>query len=398
MSTQNIIDANGIQIESLADIINDIINGTPLVPGLIQIYGPDINVDSNTPDGQWINIFALSKMDIELLCLQIYASFDPMQAVGVSLDALCQLNSSSLVRKGGIYTEVAVTVNVNGSINLSGIDTSSPFTISDNNGNLFYLLVSATLTNGNNTLNFQSQRIGFIQVLPNTLTIPVSIIAGVNTVNNPASPYQVGSNQETDSQLRIRRAQSTAIPSQGFNQSLYGGLRQIDGLDQAVVYENDTNVTNADSVPGHSIWVIVDGGSDIDVANTIYTYRNAGCGMYGSTTVAITQVDGTTFDIKFTRAIDENLFVNLTVTSLSGGSIDATALATALAAQYVLTIYQIADITSITALVHSINPDALVQSAGVCDSSGGSFADSLLPTLKNNIWVLLSSNINITVD
>ncbi len=397
MSTQNIIDANGIQIKSYSDIVTDIINGTSVVPGLIAIYGSDINVDSNTPDGQWINIFALAELDIEQLIVSAYNSFDPTQAVGVALDALCQLNSSSLLRKGGIYTEVAVTVNTTGAVSLSGQDSSSPYTISDANGNQFQLISSTTTSNGDNTLDFRAVQIGFLQILPNTLTVAVSVIAGVNTVNNPSSPYQVGSNQETDSQLRIRRAASTAIPSQGFNQSLYGGLNQIDGLTQAIVNENTTGSTNGDGVPGHSIWTIVNGGSDEDVADVIYTYRNAGCGMYGSTTVAVTQSDGTMFDIEFSRAIDQDLFLHITVTSLSGGSVDSTALKNALVAQYILGIYQVADITSITSLVHTINPDLVVTSCGVCASSGGSYVPDLLPTHKYNIWVLLSANIVVTV-
>ena len=389
-----IIDGNGISILTLTQIITNIINGTSTVPGLVAIYGPDINTDSNTPDGEWINIFALSNEDIQQLCVQIYNSFDPTQAIGVSLDALCQLNSSSLTRKGGIYTQVAVNVVCSASFNLNGLDTSSPFTISDANGNLFYLITSTTVSATTNVLNFQSSQIGFIQVLPNTLTIPVSIIAGVTSVNNPGSPYQIGSNQETDAQLRVRRSQSTAIPSQGFNKSLYGGLLQIDGLTQAVVYENVTSTTNGDGVPGHSIWVIVEGGSDADVADTIYTYRNAGCGMYGSTTVSVTQTDGSTFDIMFTRAQDKNLYISLTVSSLSGGSIDTTALAAALVQQYVLGIYEIADITSITALVHSINPDVLVQFAGVNNTNSG-YVDSILPTHKYEIWVLTTAHIAI---
>lgn len=396
-TTQNLIDGNGIQIESLSDIINDIINGTPTVPGLIQIYGSDINVDSNTPDGQWINIFALSKEDIEQLCVSIYDSFDPNQAVGVSLDALCQLNSSSLTRKGGIYTQVVVNVVASGSFTLSGLDTSTPYTVSDANGNLYNLITSSTVSATTNALNFQSAQIGFIQVLANTINVPVTIIAGVVSVNNPSSPYQIGSNQETDSQLRIRRASSTAIPAQGFNQSLYGGLLQIDGLVQAVVYENDSAITDMNGVPSHSIWVIVEGGSNADVANTIYTYRNAGCGMYGSTTVAVLQADGTNFNVSFSPAVGQNLYVSLTVSSLTGGSVDTSALAAALAAQYILGIYQVADITSITSLIHTINPNVLVVFAGVNITNSG-YLNSVLPTNRYNFFVLTSANISIATE
>lgn len=390
------IDATGINILTLAEILNNMINGTADVPGVIQIYGPDINVDSNSPDGEWLNIFALSNEDIEQLCVSIYDSFDPNQAVGVALDALCQLNSSSLTRKGGIFTQVVVDVVANASFNLNGLDTSSPYTASDQNGNLFYLISSTTVSATTNALNFQSATIGFIQVLPNTITIPVTIIAGVVSVNNPSSPYQIGSNQETDAQLRIRRSQSTAIPSQGFNQSLYGGLLQIEGLTQAVVYENTTTVSALTVVPAHSIWVICEGGSNDDIADTIYKYRNAGCGMYGTTTVSVMQSDGSSFNISFSLAVDQPLYLSLTVSSLSGGSIDTAALKTFLAANYILGIYEVADITSITALINSYSDDLLVTFAGV-SLSAGSYTPSILPSNRYNILTLAVSTTTISV-
>ena len=395
MSTSNIIDANGIQIESLSDILNNIINGTATVPGLTQIYGSDINVDSNTPDGQWINVFALSKQDIENLCVQIYDSYDPTQAVGIALDALCQLNSSSLLRKGGLYTRVSVDVTASSSVSLSGLDTSSPFTISDANGNLFYLISSTTVSATTTALNFQSSVIGFIQILPNVLTIPVTIIAGITSVNNPASPYQIGSNQETDAQLRIRRAGSTAIPAQGFNQALYGGLLQIDGLTAATIYENTTGSTALGVVPAHSIWVIVEGGASTDVAKMIYKYRNAGCGMYGSTTVSVTQADSSTFGISFSYAIDQTLYLSLTVSSLSGGTIDTATIKAYLVSNYTLGIYQEADTTSIISLIHTYSTDLLVTGIGV-SLTAGSYANSVLPTNRYNILTLTTASVTVS--
>lgn len=394
--SSNIIDANGIQIQVYADIFNDIVNGIPGVPGYIQIYGPDINVDSNTPDGQSINILVTSKLDVLQYILATYNSFDITQNRGVAIDGLAQLSRN--FRQGGTYTQVPIVVNVTGSVSLNGLDTSNPYSISDNNSNIFNLLTSATLSNGDNTLTFQAANVGAVQVLPNTIVVPVTIIAGVNSVNNPGVASQQGENQETDSQFRIRVMKSTAKPSQGFNGSLAAGLLEITGVIQEVIYENDGGDTDLHGVPGHSIWVIVEGGSQQDIANTIYLYRNAGCGMKGDITINITQSDGSIFPVKFDIAIAQDLFVNLTVTSLSDGAVDIASLATSLANTYILGINQIADITSITALVKAINPDLLVQSAGVCATSMGSFVDSLLPTNLYNYWTLLSTNINITVD
>jgi hypothetical protein len=391
--SQNVIDANGIQIQTLADIINDIINGTANVPGLIQIYGAGINTASNTPDGQLINIFALSKLDIENFIVQDYNSKDPDQAVGVALDGIAQL--CGLARKGGTYTQTPVTVTTSGSVSLNGLDTSTPYTVSDNAGNLFYLIASAVLTTGANVLEFQAAKIGAVQVVQNTITIPISIIPGVTSVNNPSVPDVTGVNQETDSQFRIRRQKSVSAPSQGYLQSLYGGLNNIVNLNNANVYENNTNVTNGDGVPGHSIWVVVNGGSNADVSRAIYNYRNAGCGMYGAVNVNITQVDGSIFVVSFDRAVPQNLYLTFHLDTINAGTIDNTAIKNFLVANWIFGIYQEADITTMSDLIRQANSNVVVSAAGV--SNDGITYDVLsYPPSKKNQYVLTANHITIT--
>lgn len=389
----NIIDANGIQIQTLAEIINDIINGTTNVPGLVQIYGSDINTDSNSPDGQLVNIFALSKQDILNFIVEDYNSKNPDTAVGVALDAVAQL--CGLVRKGGTYTQTPVTVVASGSVNLLGLDTSTPYTISDNAGNLFYLITSASLTAGSNILEFQAAKIGAVQVVINTITTPVSIIPGITSVNNPSPPDVLGVNQETDSQFRIRRQKSVSAPSQGYLQSLYGGLNNIVNLNTANVYENNTNTTDGDGIPGHSIWVVVNGGSDSDVAEAVYNYRNAGCGMKGSVNVNITQVDSSVFVIQFDRSISENLYLEFHLDTINGGVIDNTAIKNFLVANWTFGIYQEADITTMAEFIRQANPNVVVSAAGV-SNDGISFDILEYPTTKQRQFILTANHINIT--
>lgn len=389
---KNQIDGSGIQIQTFKEIVTDIVEGTSDVSGLKQIYGSDINIDSNTPDGQMINLFALSKKDILDLLVQIYNSKDPDQAVGIELDALCQL--CGIQRKGGTYTEVEIVVNVDRSLNLNGQDTSTPFTVKDANGNLFQLIESASLVSGNNTLEFKAVEIGFIQVLANTITTPETVILGVQTVNNPDVAYKIGEDQETDADLRIRRQKSVALASQGIAPSMIAGLNAIDGLLEAVVHENVTGSTDVDGIPGHAIWVIVDGGSDAEVADMIYTYRNAGCGMKGGTSVDVTQVDGTTFEILFDRAIYQDLRVFFHLTSIISGVIDNDAIKEGLAAKLSLGIYDPADVTTITSLIHEIDPNVIVSYCSV-SGDGATWADSVYPTSKKHKFVLTEANIGI---
>lgn len=389
------ITAAGIQIETYEEIVSDITYGNASAPGLVTIYGTDINLDPNSPDGNWLNIFALCKEDMEQFGLSLGTMFDTTQAVGSFLDALVQLNGLS--RKGGTYTETQVNITTNQTVNLNGIDNSAttPFTVSDSNGNLFYLITTQSLTNGVNTLNFQAVSMGFVQVVQNTLTVIVTPTQGVLASNNPSAPFNDGANQETDAQLRTRQQVSTAGISTHKAMSLYAALSQLVGVEQAVVYENCTNITNSIGLAPFNIWVIVEGGTISEIAQIIYDYLSDGTPMKGSTSYAITQIDGSIFEIYFDVAAQVNLYVNLNIESLTNSSIDNAAIASFLANNYILGINEVADITSITALIKGYDPTLLVTSASV-SRDNSSFFNSVYPPAVNDYFVLQSANVTIT--
>ena len=57
---------------------------------------------------------------------------------------------------------------------------------------------------------------------------------------------------------------------------MYGSIFGVDGVRHCKIYENDTNVTDGNGLPAHSIAPIVDGGTDADVAMAIYLEKNPG--------------------------------------------------------------------------------------------------------------------------
>jgi hypothetical protein len=392
---QNTIDANGITIQTYTEILNDITNGTDSTPGWITIYGSDINLDSNSPDGQIVNLMALSKEDMLQFGVGIYNAFNPDLAVGQALDGVAQYNG--ITRKGGTYTQTQVVVTTNQSVTLNGNDqsASTPFTIEDGNGNQLYLITTVTIGSGTSTLNFQAANMGFVQIVQNTVTAIVTPQTGVLAVNNPSTPYNYGADQETDAQFRLRRQQSTAGLSTHKAQALYTALNNIVGVEQAVVYENNTGVSNSIGLGAHSIWVIVEGGTAQEIANMIYNYVDC-CGMKGSTEVDIVQpVDGSLYPVYFDIAQQQVLQISLNIESLSGSAINNAAIQSYLLDNYTLGINEVADITSITALVRAYSSDLLVTFAGV-SISAGSYTDSVKPSAVINYFVLLTGNILIT--
>jgi hypothetical protein len=59
-----------------------------------------------------------------------------------------------------------------------------------------------------------------------------------------------------------------------------GNVLGVSGVKQCLIFENDTDVTDADGLPPNSIAPLVDGGADSDVALAIYLKKNPGCKLH----------------------------------------------------------------------------------------------------------------------
>jgi len=357
----NILDAFGLQTTTAPELTTD------LQTKFKQIYGADINVDSDTPDGQLISVFVQATIDVLDLLTQIFNSFDPDNAIGVVLDQRVAING--IQRQAGTYTVTPITIVVNQSLNLYGLDqTAQPvYTIADNAGNLWELTTTQLGVNsGTHVYDFRAAVPGAQLTIPNTINVPVTIVLGVVSVNNPTTYTTLGINEESDAVLKIRRQKSVSLASQGYYAGLLAALTNINGVSSAYIYENLTDNTNSDGVPGHSIWVIIAGTADASaIANAIYTKRNAGCGMFGSTTYTITQVDGSPFVIFWDSVATQPLFIAFTVSSLNGTTLpNIAAIKTYLVANYVPGVFQEVDINGLATLVQKADSNTLVTGAG----------------------------------
>ena len=391
----NAIDAQGIQIQTIDEILDELKNGTLDYPGFYQIYGPSINVEPNSPDGQQLNIWAQGKRDILEFTQNVYNSFDPTQAVGTQLDQRCAING--VFRNAGTRTVVNVTVTVDQALVLPGLDTAptAPFTVADTSGNQYQLIEAYTFSgSGSAALAFQAVDVGPINPTTFAISVIVTVTLGVSNVSNlVGSTVSVGTNEETDAALRIRRARSVSLPSLGFYDGLYGALLGVEGVTSVNLLENVTNTIDANSIPGHSIWAIVAGGTDADVAQQIYVKRNAGCGMKGGVSVNITQADGSIFEVLFDRPTSENLWVSMEIHPITG-TIDTTYIKDQILANFSYGIGQTADATAITAFVKGIAPNASVESSGVSDD-GVTYGPLLDTTGPNYQFILDPARVSV---
>lgn len=335
--------------------------------GYEGLYGADIDLSSDSPDGQNINITIQSILDALDLLMNINNMFDPDNAVGVILDQRVAING--IQRQAGTFTVTNITIVTNQSVNLYGLDQEDQpvYTVADNAGNSWILQsTQLAVPVGTNVFSFQAAIAGAIAPIPNTITVPVVIVLGVVSINNPTTYTSLGINEESDANLKVRRQQSVSLASQGYLAGLLAALKNINGVTSAFVYENNTSATDGDGVPGHSIWVIVAGTAPAsEIANAIYQKRNAGCGMFGAQSYTVIQVDGTTFTLHWDDVFSQNLFIKFTATSIDGiRQPNIAAIRSGLVTSFVPGVFQEVNINAMATQVQDIDSNTLVTLAG----------------------------------
>lgn len=372
------LDSNGLQVSTAEELL------TQLIYDFQNIYGADINLDQSTPDGQMLNIYAQGGADIRELLTQIYNSFDPDNCSGSVLDSRCAINN--IFRKGATYTIVPIDVTVDRTVTLQGLDdkfndvNATSYTVQDSAGNEFFLISSQQLNAGTHTVLFRAKELGAVQVSLNTITTPVTVVLGVTSVNNSLAPTEIGVDEESDYNLKIRRRQSVSIGSSGYLNGLLATVLQLDGVTDAALYENYTGSVDVNGTPAHCMWLVVEGGSSADIADAIYRKKSYGCNMRGDITYTIITVSNQQFIAKWDEPTILPMYIKFVIIPTKAGiTFDTSAISDYITSHSVFKIGQGAETSSATALAQ----DAIDANGGegyatsVLISTGGSSSASV---------------------
>lgn len=386
----NQITADGLETKTQQELIDE------FTADMQAIYGVDINLDPDSPDGQMMLIFIQAILDNLDLLTQIYTSFDPDQAIGKVQDQRYAING--IQRQAGTFTITPITITLDDNVTLNGIDTNpdDPYTIRDDAGVEWQLQNTFSAGAGAHVHNFQAAEPGETLTTPNTITVPVTIVLGVVSVNNPTTYTTLGIDEETDVEFKVRRGRSVALGSQGYLQGLIAALENVTGVTSVQVYENKTGAVDGDGIPSHSIWVIVSGtADDADIANAIYQKRNAGAGMKGDETYVITQVDGSPFVVRWDEVEAETLYIEMTLESLDGvNAVDYATIRSGLVTSFVPGVFEQVNVNDLACEVQELDDNALMTAAGFSLASGGPFtAQKLTPSSKDKQFVVSEANI-----
>lgn len=274
-----------------------------------EVYGSDIDLSTASADGVFVNDMALIINNILQVMKSLYSNLNVDTASGIYLDALCRL--ANVNRMGATKSTASIIIT-------SLLTTGDPVTFgdTDENGNVTNQItfvdksgtewvsdVSVTLGPG------ESAEVKVTCIESGPIDAPAGWIAQTLLVMN-LKVEQIedavrGSNEESDTELRQRRAQSSGANGISVLESLVGALLEVTGIDDVSIYNNNTleNATAKDgtTIAPHNMYIIVRQQNGLNIADAtigdlIYTKLTPGIKTTASTA---TSTNGTAKSYEF---------------------------------------------------------------------------------------------------
>ncbi len=231
-----------------------------------SVFGSDIDLSTGSADGIFVNDLALIINNILQAIKTMDASLNVNTAAGVYLDRLCAL--SNVTRQQPTHSVAWLEVT-----NTSANKTPSIATLTfiDQAGTEWQADVPVGLTfeaNETKMIKAICSEEGAIEANAGWInqTIDVSYLS----VNQPEAAI-VGSDLETDAELRARRAQSNGAQGTTVLESLAGALLESVAIKDCHIVNNNTAVesvqTDGTTIPSHSIYVILRKRENVSIAD-----------------------------------------------------------------------------------------------------------------------------------
>ncbi len=260
-----------------------------------QIYGQDINIAPDTPDGQVIGLLAQLRIDIAEFASAAIHAIDPDTARG----HWQEINAAyaGIKRKSAAHSylrEVILTGD-------AGAFIPNGATVLDNHKNRWVLVGDVTLNaQGSARADFRSEYLGVYELgADQPLSIETIVLGWHKAITDLAA--QIGAEEETDASLRARAYRSRARPAQNSIEAVEANVRDLPDVSEVVCLENITNIMDINDLPPHSVNVIVTGGDDQAIAKAIYEHKSAGCDMKGEVEYLYKPETGLPVTIRFDR-------------------------------------------------------------------------------------------------
>lgn len=296
-----------------------------LFADLQAAFGGALNPGLYTPQGQLATSLAALVASNNDQFLLLANQVDPAFSDGRFQDAIARIYF--LERNPPLPTSVAVVLT--GSPGTS-IPAGSLAQATD--GTIYQSLGDVSISgDGTAAGQFQALDTGPIDCPDGTLTRIYRAIPGWDAVSNPTDGVP-GRVVETRAEFEQRRANSVALNAIGVLPAIRAAVLNVPDVLDAYVTENSAAAARTlagVSIPPHTLYVAVVGGTDADVARAIWSKKNPGCDYYGNTTVTVQDTGSgylipyPEYDVTFQRPDPLPIYIDVELATNTGVPADA---------------------------------------------------------------------------
>ncbi len=303
------ITSAGFEAKSLTEISDSI------KAYLRSAISPTLDLSSTSPWGQLVDAIANELAQVWEAGQDNYTAKDIDQARNADLDALVKLRGTrrlpatastaamTITLAAGTYAAGTLVVNVVG-------DPTARFS----NDEEITVASPTTLTG----VPFTAESTGPLHAAAGTLTVVTNPVVGFSAPTNPADAV-VGSDIESDTALLLRSDAEIARKGSSTVDAIRADLIGTGDFDFVAVFENDTDVTDGEGRPPHSVEAVVKSGlTDAEIAALVFAAKAGGIQAYGTTTESVTDSQGNVHSVGFTRTTETPMYIWVDVTAIAG--------------------------------------------------------------------------------
>lgn len=282
---------------------------------------PNLDLSSTAPLGQVLGVVAEREVKRQQVARDVYNSRHPGRATGDALVQLALLTGT--VKRGTTKSVVGTVVTLTAGTTLPA---GSRANVDGDVTAAFETLGDVTNSSGSTddiAVEMTAVGDGPVRALAGTLTIINTPVSGWNAVTNPFGA-QLGLNPETDPELRFRREEELRSQGSSALAAIVADVDEVDGVVQAVGFENTTD-SIFNNLPPHSFEIVVWDGDTLDASNNAVvqaifdaspagiTSGSSGLGTLAGGT-AVEATSGDEFVLFFTRALVQTLYLEYDLT------------------------------------------------------------------------------------
>jgi len=141
----------------------------------------------------------------------------------------------------------------------------------------------------------------------------VTTLTGVTDVRN-TDTLVIGSDDETDGELRFRQQRSTSLTAYRVVEAIYAAIFNVPGVRYVRVYQNSTQYPkDSRNIPFKEFCAMVLGGDETAIAEAIFLRVPLGQIGWGDITHNFTDRQGITYPISFSRPVEVPVYIKINI-------------------------------------------------------------------------------------